>query len=74
MFKGLVHKILERIKNDPYFRWSSEMEGDPARSNQSLYCMYHQEKEHTTEQCRVFKAHLEQLVKAGHLKKFVVGQ
>ena len=29
-------------------------------------------KGHTTEQCRVFKDHLEQLVKSGHLKEFVV--
>lgn len=32
------------------------------------------EKGHTTKQCRVLKDHLEQLVKARHLKEFVVGQ
>ncbi|XP_075633366.1 uncharacterized protein LOC142605814 [Castanea sativa] len=32
------------------------------------------EKGHTTKQCRVLKDHLEQLVKAGHLKEFVVRQ
>ncbi|XP_075665629.1 uncharacterized protein LOC142635334 [Castanea sativa] len=30
------------------------------------------DKGHTTEQCRVLKDHLEQLVKAGHLKEFLV--
>ena len=45
---------------------------DPARRNQSLYCMYHRKKWHTTKQCRVLKDHLEQLVKAGHLKEFLV--
>ena len=29
-------------------------------------------KRDTTKQCRVFKDHLEQLVKSGHLKEFVV--
>lgn len=48
------------------------MGGDLARRNQNLYCMYHQEKVITTKQCRVFKDHLEQLVKSGHLKEFVV--
>ena len=47
------------------------MGGDPARRNQNLYCTYHQEKGHITEQCRVFKDHLEKLVKAGHWKKFI---
>ena len=48
------------------------MGGDPSRRNQNLYCTYHQDKGHTTEQCPVLKDHLGQLVKAGHLKEFVV--
>ena len=48
------------------------MGGDPSRRNQNMYCTYHRDKGHTTEQCRVLKDHLEQLVKAGYLKKFVV--
>ncbi|XP_075670272.1 uncharacterized protein LOC142640052 [Castanea sativa] len=48
------------------------MAGDPSRRNQNLYCTYHRDKGHTIEQCRVLKDHLEQLVKAGHLKEFLV--
>ncbi|XP_075654804.1 uncharacterized protein LOC142624971 [Castanea sativa] len=48
------------------------MGGDPLRRNQNLYCNYHREKGHNTEQCRVLKDHLEQLVGAGHLKEFFV--
>ena len=44
------------------------------RRNQSLYFIYHREKGHTTEQCRVLKDYLEQLVKAGHLKEFLISQ
>ena len=65
---------MERIKNEPYFLWPGKMGGDPSRRNQSLYWTYHRERGHTTEQCRVFKDRLEQLVKARHLKEFVVGQ
>ena len=46
----------------------------PAKRNQRLYCTYHKEKGHTIEQCYVLKDHLEQLVKAGHLKEFLVSQ
>ena len=73
-FKEPVYKILECIKNEPYFQWLGKMGGDPARRNQSLYCTYHREKGHTIEQCHVLKDHLEQLVKAGHLKEFLVDQ
>ena len=36
--------------------------------------LWQREKSYTTEQCRVLKDHLEQLVKAGLLKEFLVGQ
>ena len=71
-FKEPVHKIIDRIKNEPFFRWPNKMGGDPSRRNQNLYCTYHRDKGHTTEQCRVLKDHIGQLVKAGHLKEFVV--
>ena len=48
------------------------MGADPSRRNQNLYCIYHRDKGHTTEQCRVLKDHLEQLVRLGHLKEFVL--
>lgn len=73
-FKDSVHKILECIKNEPYFWWPRKMGRDPARRNQSLYCTYHKEKSHIIEQCSMLKDHVEQLVKAGHLEEFIVGQ
>ena len=72
MFKEPLHKILKQIKNKPYFQWPSKMGGDPSRRNQNLYCTYHRGKRHTSEQCRILKDHLEQLVKSGHLKEFVL--
>ena len=71
-FKEPVHRIIDRIKNEPYFIWPNKMGGDPSRRNQNLYCTYHRDKGHTTEQCRVLKDHIGQLVKAGYLKEFVV--
>ena len=71
-FKKPMHKIVDRIKNELYFRWPNKMGGDPSKRNQNLYCTYHRDKGHTTEQCRVLKDHLEQLVKVGNLKEFMV--
>ena len=71
-FKEPVHKIMDRIKNESYFRWPNKMGGNPSQRNQSLYYTYHRDKGHTIEQCQVLKDHLGQLVKAGYLKEFVV--
>ena len=72
VFKEPVHKILERIKNEPYFRWPSKMGGDSSKRNQNLYCTCHRDKGHTVEQCRILKDHLEKLIRLGHLKEFVL--
>ena len=48
------------------------MEGDSSWRNQNLYYSYYRDKGHTTEQCRVLKDHLGQLVKAGYSKEFIV--
>ncbi|XP_030964563.1 uncharacterized protein LOC115985804 [Quercus lobata] len=71
-FKEPVHRIMDRIKNEPYFRWPNKMGGDLSNRNQNLYCTYHRDRGHTIEQCRVLKDHLEQLVKVGYLKEFVM--
>lgn len=42
--KEPIYKILECIKNKPYFRWQGKMGGNSTRRNQSLYCIYHREK------------------------------
>ena len=73
-FKEPMHKILEKIKHESYFRWPDKMGGHPTRRNYNLYCVYHRDKGHTTKQCRTFKDHLKQLVKARHLKEFMVGK
>ena len=71
IFKKLVHQILEKIKVEPYFKWPNKMGGDPTRRNQGLYCQYHQDQGHTTEDCRTLRDYLEQLVKVGKLGQFL---
>ena len=47
------------------------MAGNPMRRNQRLYCHYHQDKGHTTEDCRNLWDHLGQLVREGKLKQLL---
>ena len=71
VFKEPVYRILEKIKNEPYFKWPNKMGGDPTKWNQSLYCHSHQDWRHTTKDCRTLRDYLKQLVKAGKLKQFM---
>ena len=63
-----MQQVLEKVKNKPVFKWPNKMAGDPVNHNQNLYCHYHQDHGHTTEDCRNLWDHLDQLVREGKLK------
>ena len=68
VFRELVQQVLEKVKNELFFKWLNKMAEDPVNCNQNLYCQYHQDHGHTTEDCRNLWDHLEQLVREGKLK------
>ncbi|XP_065619467.1 uncharacterized protein LOC136063260 [Quercus suber] len=68
VFKEPVHQVLEKIKNESFFRWLSKMVGNPERGNHNLYCQYHQDHGYATEDCRSLWDHLDQLVHEGRLR------
>ncbi|XP_065637808.1 uncharacterized protein LOC136070998 [Quercus suber] len=47
------------------------MAGDPAKHNRNLYCQYHQDHGHITEDCKNLWDHLEQLVQEGKLTQLL---
>ncbi|XP_030959378.1 uncharacterized protein LOC115981374 [Quercus lobata] len=71
VFRELVQQVLEKIKNELFFKWPNKMAGEPKRQNPNLYCHYHQDYGHTTEDCRNLWDYLEQLVREGKLKQLL---
>ena len=63
-----MHQVLEKIKNEPFFKWPNKMVGNPEKRNCNLYCQYHQDHGHTTKDCKSLWDHLDQLVRKGKLK------
>ena len=47
------------------------MMGNLEKRNHNLYCQYHQDHWHTTEDCRILWDHLDQLVREGKLKQLL---
>ena len=41
VFRKPVQKVLEKVRNEPFFKWLNKMAGDPMNHNQNLYCHYH---------------------------------
>ena len=61
VFREPVHQVLEKIKDEPFFKRPNKMMGNPEKCNHNLYCQYHQDHGHTTEDCRSLWDHLDQL-------------
>ena len=68
VFREPVHQVLEKIKNELYFRWSNKMARESTKQNQNFYCQYHQDHGHTTENYRNLWNYLDKLVREGKLK------
>ena len=71
VFREPMHQVLEKIKNEPFFKQLNKMMGNPEKRNHNLYCQYHQDHRHTTKACRSLWDHLEQLVHEGKLKQLL---
>uniref|UniRef100_A0A2N9H092 Integrase catalytic domain-containing protein n=1 Tax=Fagus sylvatica TaxID=28930 RepID=A0A2N9H092_FAGSY len=71
VFKEPIHRILDKIKGESFFVWPPKLVSDPAARNHNLYCFYHRDRGHLTENCHKYKTHLEQLVTARHLSDYV---
>ncbi|XP_065629420.1 uncharacterized protein LOC136067450 [Quercus suber] len=37
VFKDPVHQVLDKVKNEPFFRWPNKMVGNPDRRNHNVY-------------------------------------
>ena len=52
VFRELVQQVLEKVRDESFFKWPNKMARDPVNRNQNLYCHYHQDHGHTTEDCK----------------------
>nr|XP_023917004.1 uncharacterized protein LOC112028541 [Quercus suber] len=71
VFRKPVQRVLEKIKDESFFRWPNKMARDSAKRNRNLYCQYHQDYGHTTKDCRNLWDHLDQLVREGKLTQLL---
>ncbi|XP_028110711.1 uncharacterized protein LOC114309208 [Camellia sinensis] len=63
VFRIPIYKVLERIRNQPYYRAPEKNPIEFMRMSIGKHCAYHNEDGHITQGSRALKSHLEDLVR-----------
>ena len=66
-------QILMEIEKDKDVRWPKALRTDPEKRNKSLYCRFHKDTGHNTDDCRQLKDEIEYLIRKGKLNKYTKG-
>ncbi|KAK3027489.1 hypothetical protein RJ639_040290 [Escallonia herrerae] len=63
--------ILNQIKGQDILKWPKPMRMPADRRDCQLYCQFYKDHGHTTEECKVLRREIVNLIARGHLKQFV---
>ncbi|KAK3030905.1 hypothetical protein RJ639_037255 [Escallonia herrerae] len=64
-------QILHKIKDNKALQWPDMMRSRPNKRNKDLWCHFHNDHGHTTDNCGSLKRAIEALIKRNQLRKFV---
>ncbi|KAK3024735.1 hypothetical protein RJ639_044672, partial [Escallonia herrerae] len=64
-------EILHKIKDNKALKWPEKMTSRPNERNRDLWCHFHNDHGHTTDDCGSLKRAIEVLIKRGQLRKWV---
>uniref|UniRef100_A0A2N9IAH4 Uncharacterized protein n=1 Tax=Fagus sylvatica TaxID=28930 RepID=A0A2N9IAH4_FAGSY len=64
-----IDKLLLQIQDDPSLRWPGKIRSDPNSRPKNLYCRFHRDHGHLTEDCVALKEQVETLIRQGKLQK-----
>ncbi|KAK3014505.1 hypothetical protein RJ639_009408 [Escallonia herrerae] len=70
-FNAKPSQILHEIKDNKALQWPDIMKSRPNKRNKDLWCHFHNDHGHTTDNCGSLKRAIEALIKRGQLRKFV---
>ena len=66
-----IDQLLMQIQDDPSLRWPGKIRSDPDSRPKNLYCWFHRDHGHRTENCMALKEQVETLIQQGKLQKYV---
>ncbi|GMH05165.1 hypothetical protein Nepgr_007005 [Nepenthes gracilis] len=62
--------VLMQIRGEKFLKWPKQLK-NPGGGDQSKYCDFHRCGGHSTEDCRTLQSEIEELIRRGHLSRFI---
>ncbi|KAK2997736.1 hypothetical protein RJ639_024902 [Escallonia herrerae] len=69
--KRIVQEILHEIKDKQILEKPDKMRSAPSKRDKNLWCRYHNDHGHTTDNCESLKHAIKALIKCGHLRGYI---
>ena len=66
-----VSQVLRKVRNEQFLRWPTQMKSDPATRDNTIYCEFHRDYGHRTDDCIQLKKEIEYLIQRGYLRCFI---
>ena len=66
-----IDQVLLQIQDDPEIKWPRKLRSNLMKRSKDLYCRFHRDYGHITEDCYALKEQIEALIRQGKLRKFV---
>ena len=68
---ALVSQVLREVRNEQFLRWPNQMKSDPTIRDNSMYCEFHRDYGHRTDDYIQLKREIEYLIRRGYLRRFI---
>ncbi|CAA0832656.1 Unknown protein, partial [Striga hermonthica] len=66
-----ILEVMEKEIHENVVRWPRTRKDGPVKPKRDLYCRFHKDYGHNTDECRHLKNEIDRLIKVGHLKEFI---
>ena len=66
-----ISQVLREVRNEQFLRWLTQMKSDPSTRDNTRYCEFHRDYEHSTDACIQLKREIEYLIRRGYLRRFI---
>ena len=66
-----ISQVLHEVRNEQFLRWPTQMKSDPATRDNTMYCEFHRDYGHRTDNCIQLRREIEYLIQRGYLRRFI---